>query len=139
MTLNGSPLATGKPAEPDTTSRTDSAAASAAAGQPAARTDQPVATGQPAAATDHATPDRVAEVREAWAIALKHTRFGNDDDFFDVVGGHSLLVASIMGRLSRAVGRRLSLRTFFDNPSVHQLAAALDAGAEQAGQRSNAS
>lgn len=124
MTLNGSSLATGKPAEPDTTNPTDAtsptdSAASAAVGQPAA-------------------PDRVAEVREAWAIALKHTRFGNDDDFFDVVGGHSLLVASIMGRLSRAVGRRLSLRTFFDNPSVHQLAAALDADAEQAGQRSNA-
>jgi hypothetical protein len=73
-------------------------------------------------------------VAEAWATALAHRDFGRDDDFFDVVGGHSLLVAGIMAQLSREVGQRLSLRMFFDHPSVNQLAAALDeltAGTEQ--------
>jgi hypothetical protein len=88
------------------------------------------------AAAGIAAPDRTAEVGAAWAAALKHDKFGPDDDFFDVVGGHSLLVAGIMAQLSRQCGRRLSLRMFFDNPSVNQLAAALDATADQRPQSS---
>jgi hypothetical protein len=66
-------------------------------------------------------------VRAAWADALQHDRFGDDDDFFDI-GGHSLLVADIMARLGTLTGRRLRLRLFFDNPTVGELAGALAAG-----------
>lgn len=68
--------------------------------------------------------DIADQVRAAWAAALGHHDFGNDDDFF-AVGGHSLLVARIMARLGRHVGRRLSLRTFFDNPTVNTLVVAV--------------
>ncbi|MFJ3232912.1 phosphopantetheine-binding protein [Streptomyces sp. NPDC086787] len=67
-----------------------------------------------------------ARVRAAWAEALGHERFGDDDDFFGV-GGHSLLIAGIMAQLGALAGKRLSLRLFFDHPTVNELTAALAA------------
>ncbi|MEW2512411.1 phosphopantetheine-binding protein [Streptomyces sp. NPDC046870] len=64
-------------------------------------------------------------VRDAWARALKHSDFTDDEDFFLVTGAHSLLVAHIMADVCAATGRRLSLRLFFDNPTVNGLAAVL--------------
>lgn len=66
------------------------------------------------------------QVRAAWADALQQHRFGDDDDFFDI-GGHSLLIADIMAKLGALAGRRLSLRLFFDHPTVNELTAALAA------------
>lgn len=69
------------------------------------------------------------QVRARWVEALEHDRFSDDDDFFDV-GGHSLLIADIMAKLGALTGRRLSLRLFFDNPTVNELTDALaEAGA----------
>jgi Phosphopantetheine attachment site len=70
--------------------------------------------------------DRVSQIREAWAAALEHRNFTDDDDFF-VVGGHSVLAARVMARLGRELGRRLRMRIFFDNPTVAELAAAVSA------------
>jgi hypothetical protein len=71
--------------------------------------------------------DRVrAHVRAQWADALEHDRFGDDDDFFEA-GGNSLLIADIMAELGTAAGTRLSLRLFFDNPTVNELTRALAA------------
>lgn len=70
------------------------------------------------------TADLVAVVRAAWADALGHDNFRDDEDFF-VVGGHSVLAARVMGVLRKSLGVRLSLRLFFDNATVAQLAAAL--------------
>ncbi|WP_055631802.1 phosphopantetheine-binding protein [Streptomyces griseoruber] len=72
------------------------------------------------------TTEVAHQVRAAWAAALEHDDFGNEDDFFDV-GGHSLLVARIMAQLGTAVGRRLPLRLFFDHPTVDGLARAIGA------------
>lgn len=69
-----------------------------------------------------------SQVRAAWETTLGHRDFGDDDDFF-AVGGHSLLVARIMATLGRHVGRRLSLRMFFDHPTVNLLAEAVSATA----------
>ncbi|MEY9854621.1 acyl carrier protein [Catenulispora sp. GAS73] len=70
-----------------------------------------------------------AQVRARWADALDHDRFTDDDDFFEV-GGHSLLIADIMAGLGAQLGRRLSLRLFFDHPTVNELTDALaEAGA----------
>jgi acyl carrier protein len=66
------------------------------------------------------------EVRAAWAAALEHEAFTDDEDFFDA-GGHSLLVARIMADLGKAVGQRLPLRLFFDHPTVSDLSAAVEA------------
>ena len=74
--------------------------------------------------------DLAATIRRAWAAALGHEDFRDDDDFF-AVGGHSLLVARIMAPLGKSLGTRLSLRLFFDNPTVEQLASALSEHARQ--------
>jgi hypothetical protein len=70
--------------------------------------------------------DMVSCVREAWAAALGHTDFSDDDDFF-VVGGHSLLAGRVMARLGKQTGQRLPMRMFFDNPTVGELAATVSA------------
>lgn len=67
-----------------------------------------------------------AHVRAQWADALEHDRFGDDDDFFEA-GGHSLLIADIMAKLGAVAGTRLSLRLFFDHPTVNELTRALAA------------
>ncbi|MFZ3561255.1 phosphopantetheine-binding protein [Streptomyces sp. BH055] len=67
-----------------------------------------------------------AHVRAQWSEALGHDRFGDDDEFFDV-GGHSLLIADIMARLGALADTRLSLRLFFDHPTVNELTEALSA------------
>ncbi|MBX9393658.1 acyl carrier protein [Streptomyces sp. TRM72054] len=61
-----------------------------------------------------------AHVRAEWADALGHDDFADDDDFFEV-GGHSLLIADIMAKLGALAGTRLSLRLFFDHPTVNEL------------------
>lgn len=67
-----------------------------------------------------------AHVRARWADALEHDRFGDDDEFFEA-GGHSLLIADIMAKLGALAGTRLSLRLFFDHPTVNELTGALAA------------
>jgi amino acid adenylation domain-containing protein len=61
-----------------------------------------------------------------WAEVLGVARIGVHDDFFDV-GGHSLLAAQLVTRVGQEVGRDLPLRTVFDHPTVHRMAAALRA------------
>ncbi|MDX3659644.1 phosphopantetheine-binding protein [Streptomyces sp. ID05-26A] len=81
------------------------------------------------ASPDHDGLDRAllcARVRAEWAEALEHDRFGDDDDFFDL-GGHSVLIAGIMANLAKLAGTRLSLRLFFDHPTVNELTDALSA------------
>jgi len=65
-------------------------------------------------------------IRSRWGEALGHADFGDGDDFFDI-GGNSLLVAGIMAALGTEVGTRLSLRMFFDHPTIRELAEAVDA------------
>ncbi|MGV9743685.1 amino acid adenylation domain-containing protein [Rhodococcus zopfii] len=52
---------------------------------------------------------------------------GRSDDFF-AIGGNSLLATVLVGRLREETGIAVPLRTVFDHPTVHDLAAALDAG-----------
>ncbi|MFS8103313.1 phosphopantetheine-binding protein [Lentzea alba] len=86
--------------------------------------------------SDHDSSEREllrAHVRAGWVSALTHDRFGDDDDFFEI-GGHSLLIADIMAELAAKAGIRLSLRLFFDNPTVNELTDAL-ASAQALGSR----
>ena len=68
--------------------------------------------------------DVLPQVRAAWAGALGHDKFGDNEDFF-AVGGHSLMVPRIMAKLGVLVGRRLTLRLFFDHPTVDELGSAI--------------
>ncbi|KAF9194260.1 hypothetical protein BGZ49_003177, partial [Haplosporangium sp. Z 27] len=58
-----------------------------------------------------------------WSDLLKIERVGRHDNFF-MLGGHSLLALRMIDRL-RQQGYALSVRTLFENPSLHALAACL--------------
>jgi hypothetical protein len=63
-----------------------------------------------------------AIVAGIWREVLRLERIGVDDDFF-ALGGHSLLGTQIVARLRTAFATELSLRDFFDAPTVAGIAA----------------
>ena len=52
-------------------------------------------------------------------------RVGVEDSFFDL-GGHSLLLAQVHGRLVEALGRPLPLVKLFEHPTIRSLARHLE-------------
>jgi len=62
---------------------------------------------------------------EAWSDLLGIERIGIHDDFFQL-GGHSLLVAKLATRIRQAFKVELSLIEVFKNPTVAQLAEAVE-------------
>ncbi|WP_456119717.1 amino acid adenylation domain-containing protein [Williamsia sterculiae] len=71
---------------------------------------------EPESALEQAIADIVADL-------LGVDQVGRDDDFF-VIGGHSLLAARLAGRIGSVVGRSLSIRDVYQNPTPAGLAAA---------------
>lgn len=71
-------------------------------------------------------------VAALWAEVLGREQVGADDDFF-ALGGHSLFAVQVVARLRTDFGAALTLRDFFDHPTVAGIAALLDAGATEAG------
>jgi|CXWL01.1.fsa_nt_gi amino acid adenylation domain-containing protein len=59
-----------------------------------------------------------------WEEVLEVSPVGVRDSFFSL-GGHSLLVAPLLGRVERRFARRLTLAQFFPVPTVERMAAAL--------------
>ena len=64
-------------------------------------------------------------VAQAWREILKLERIGVHDNFFQI-GGHSLLAAQIVSKLRGALANHLSLRTFFEAPTIAGLAYELE-------------
>ena len=69
----------------------------------------------PANATERAVAVLAAELLEVESVGI-------DEDFFLLLGGHSLLGAQLVARLSDVFGVELSLRVIFENPTVARLA-----------------
>ncbi|WP_434700397.1 amino acid adenylation domain-containing protein [Pseudomonas sp. D1-1] len=61
---------------------------------------------------------------ELWKELLGCTEVGADDNFF-ALGGHSLLAARLVARIAEQHGRRLPLRSVFEQPLLRDLAATL--------------
>jgi phthiocerol/phenolphthiocerol synthesis type-I polyketide synthase E len=84
------------------------------------------ATAGDEAASDYAVPrdELEATVARVWADVLGTERIGVTDDFFDL-GGNSLIAARMTSMLRDQTGVRLPARSFFADPTVAGVAAAL--------------
>jgi acyl carrier protein len=60
-------------------------------------------------------------ISEIWAEVLKIERIGIHDNFFDA-GGHSLLAVRVLSRITQAFQSTVSLKDFFESPTVAQMA-----------------
>jgi len=60
-----------------------------------------------------------------WKAFLKVDPVGVDDDFFEL-GGHSLLAADLLVATERAVGVRVSATTLYLQPTIAELAEAIE-------------
>ncbi|HSG39301.1 MAG TPA: amino acid adenylation domain-containing protein, partial [Thermoanaerobaculia bacterium] len=83
---------------------------------------------------DYKAPQTEAELTVAAILqdVLKVERVGADDNFFDL-GGNSLLLVQVHGRLQEQFGREILLVEIFNNPTVRALAAHLKGGEAPAG------
>jgi amino acid adenylation domain-containing protein len=82
-----------------------------------------------AAGASYVAPESELERRitDVWRDALRLERVGVDDNFFDL-GGHSLLVAQVHGRLETDMERAFPLMLLFKYPTVRSLAGWLEGG-----------
>jgi thioesterase domain-containing protein/aryl carrier-like protein len=79
-----------------------------------------------------AEPETQLEKRLAmvWKDALDVDQIGVEDDFFDL-GANSLKAVALLPRISKLVGREVSLITIFANPTIRSLARVLEASDQQ--------
>ncbi len=64
-------------------------------------------------------------IAAVWEEVLAVKRPGADDNFFDL-GGHSLSVVQVQGKLRERLGREVPLLTFFQHPTIRALAHSLN-------------
>jgi acyl carrier protein len=61
------------------------------------------------------------KLTEIWSEVLSLDRIGVHDNFFDL-GGHSLSATQVLSRISKGFQLELSFRTFFESPTVADMA-----------------
>ena len=70
--------------------------------------------------------DLERQLAELWRDRLRVEPIGIDDDFFEL-GGHSLAAAELLVDIAAATGVEVAARTLFLEPTVAELAAAIEA------------
>jgi acyl carrier protein len=78
-----------------------------------------------------ATTDTERQLVDIWKAELRIDEVGVDDDFFEL-DGDSLGCMQVLVRISKIWNVDISIETFFDEPTVRQLAAAVAAAQAQA-------
>ncbi|HXF10664.1 MAG TPA: amino acid adenylation domain-containing protein, partial [Desulfuromonadaceae bacterium] len=73
---------------------------------------------------DATTPTEEA-VATIWRDVLRIEKIGVHDNFFEL-GGHSLLVTQVMSRVQQTFQVEMTMRQFFDAPTIASLAAAIE-------------
>lgn len=66
-----------------------------------------------------------ATVAAVWADALRRPHVSENDDFFES-GGQSLDATVVVAKLRKIFGLRFPVRMLFENPTVRELAVAID-------------
>ncbi len=70
------------------------------------------------------TPTEMA-LAEIWRDVLRVERVGVRDNFFEL-GGHSLLMTQVISRVRDTFQAELSMRTFFESPTIAELSVAIE-------------
>jgi acyl carrier protein len=85
---------------------------------------EPQSDNVPGTEDETGTPTET-KLAEIWKSLLNLEHITIHDDFFRI-GGHSLMAVNLIIKIEKEFGTRLSLISFFDNPTVHLQAALLD-------------
>lgn len=87
------------------------------------KTETSVLHPRPSLPTAYVAPSNELEqdLADTWRELLGIEQVGVKDNFFEL-GGHSLLATMLMSRLRKEFGVELSLRSFFESPTVSGLA-----------------
>ncbi|NEQ88155.1 MAG: non-ribosomal peptide synthetase, partial [Moorea sp. SIO2I5] len=78
--------------------------------------------------TEYVAPETETQkvLAEIWRTLLGIQQIGIHDNFFDL-GGHSLMATQVMSRLRNTVKVELPMNKLFENPTIQQLGADIDA------------
>ncbi|HKS73594.1 MAG TPA: amino acid adenylation domain-containing protein [Terriglobales bacterium] len=78
---------------------------------------------EPVAAENFVAPQTEIEqaIAEIWEAVLHTSPIGVHANFFEL-GGHSLLATQVVSRIQKQFGAHLPLRSFFEHPTIFQLA-----------------
>ncbi|WP_221791741.1 phosphopantetheine-binding protein, partial [Paenibacillus cucumis (ex Kampfer et al. 2016)] len=67
-----------------------------------------------------------AAIAEIWKEALSMERIGRGENFFEL-GGNSLKVITMLGKINQTFGVEMAIRQFFGSPTIQETAAAVQA------------